>query len=198
MHTVNFCNWIYIKAFFPHIFSTECGGCYIWANIRSISYLTSKEKLRTAHRGYEWAYVIVYQKRFPLRVTSDFLAPQLRLSSTKLTLFGGKSDFSFCKRTRNKNVCKTGKRARVVFCLFLFFPLQDIKYIITLEDKLTCEIQSERNEAVITSQELQRFLPPHQSSKIICNRFTIEEVVDTNQEVPGAEKKALVIVCNKL
>lgn len=55
--------------------------------------------------------------------------------------------------------------------------------------RLTCEVQREGDEAVISSQELQRFLPLHQSPKVICNSFSIEEVVDTNQKVPEAENK---------
>lgn len=57
----------------------------------------------------------------------------------------------------------------------------------------TCEVQSERDEAVIASQELQRFLSLHQSPKVICYRFTIEEVVDADQEVPEAKKEGIFI-----
>lgn len=55
--------------------------------------------------------------------------------------------------------------------------------------RLTCEVQRKGDEAVISSQELQRFLPLYQSPKVICNSFSIEEVVDTNQKVPEAENK---------
>lgn len=60
---------------------------------------------------------------------------------------------------------------------------------IVLKVQPTCEVQSERDEAVIASQELQRFLSLHQSPKVICYCFTIEEVVDANQEVPEATKE---------
>ncbi len=56
-------------------------------------------------------------------------------------------------------------------------------YII-LKERHTCEVQSEGDEAVIASQELQRLLPLHQSPEVICYSLTIEEVVDANQEVP--------------
>lgn len=50
----------------------------------------------------------------------------------------------------------------------------------------TCQVQGEGDEAVVASQELQRLLPLHQSAKVISQGFTIEEVVDANQEVPAA------------
>lgn len=58
----------------------------------------------------------------------------------------------------------------------------------------TCEVQSERDEAVIASQELQRFLSLHQSPKVICYCFTIEEVVDADQEVPEAKKEGIFFI----
>lgn len=60
----------------------------------------------------------------------------------------------------------------------------------------TCEVQSERDEAVIASQELQRFLSLHQSPKVIRYCFTIEEVVDADQEVPGGKKEGIFFLFN--
>lgn len=37
---------------------------------------------------------------------------------------------------------------------------------------------------MVASQELQRFLSLHQGTEVICHSFPIEEVVDTNQEIP--------------
>lgn len=48
----------------------------------------------------------------------------------------------------------------------------------------TCQIQCERDEAVVASQELQRFLSLHQGAEVICHSFPVEKVVDANQEVP--------------
>lgn len=62
---------------------------------------------------------------------------------------------------------------------------------IVLKARPTCKVQSERDEAVIASQELQGFLSLHQSPKVICYSFSIEEVVDTNQEVPEANKAGI-------
>lgn len=53
---------------------------------------------------------------------------------------------------------------------------------------LTCQVQGEGNEAVIASQELQRLLPLHQSAKVICHRFPVEEVVDADQEIPATRE----------
>lgn len=53
-----------------------------------------------------------------------------------------------------------------------------------MEARPTCEVQSKRDEAVISSQELQRLLPLHQSPEVVRQSFTIEEVVDTNQKIP--------------
>lgn len=60
---------------------------------------------------------------------------------------------------------------------------------IVLKARPTCQVQSERDEAMIASQELQRLLSLHQSPKVICYSFTIEKVVDANQEVPGGQNK---------
>lgn len=49
---------------------------------------------------------------------------------------------------------------------------------------LTCQIQCKRNKAMITHEELQRFLPLDESAEIICHRLAVKEVVYTNQEVP--------------
>lgn len=54
---------------------------------------------------------------------------------------------------------------------------------------LTCEVQGEGDEAVIARQELQGFLPLHQSPEVIRNGFPVEEVVDANQEVPEVIKR---------
>lgn len=67
--------------------------------------------------------------------------------------------------------------------------LWDTAVALSWKARPTCEVQSERDEAVVASQELQRFLSLHQSPKVICYRFTIEEVVDANQEVPVAKQK---------
>lgn len=64
---------------------------------------------------------------------------------------------------------------------------------IVLKARPTCEVQSERDEAVIARQELQGFLSLDQSPKVICYSFTIEEVVDTNQEVPEANKAGICL-----
>lgn len=48
----------------------------------------------------------------------------------------------------------------------------------------TCQVQCERDEAVVASQELQRFLSLHQGAEIVCHSFPVKEVVDANQEVP--------------
>lgn len=53
--------------------------------------------------------------------------------------------------------------------------------------RLTCQVQSEGDEAMIARKELKRFFPLHQSPKVIRQSFTIEEVVDTNQEIPEEE-----------
>lgn len=53
----------------------------------------------------------------------------------------------------------------------------------------TCQVQCERDEAVIASQELQRLLSLHQGAEVICHSFTVEEVVDANQEVPDRGNK---------
>lgn len=58
-----------------------------------------------------------------------------------------------------------------------------------LQARRTCQVQSEGDEAVISSQELQRFLPLHQSPEVICKSFSIEEVVDAHQKVPEAKKQ---------
>lgn len=58
-----------------------------------------------------------------------------------------------------------------------------------VEVSLTCQVQGEGNEAVITSQELQRLLPLHQSAKVICHRFPVEEVVDADQEIPETKEE---------
>ena len=64
-----------------------------------------------------------------------------------------------------------------------------LRYSVFLKARPTCEVQSEGDEAVIARQELQRLLPLHQSPKVICQGFTIEEVVDANQEVPDDIKE---------
>lgn len=54
---------------------------------------------------------------------------------------------------------------------------------------LTRQVEGERDEAVIASQELQRLLPLHQRPEVIGHRLPVEEVVDTNQEVPGGNTR---------
>lgn len=51
--------------------------------------------------------------------------------------------------------------------------------------RLTCEVQCEGDEAVVASQKLQWLLSLHQGPKVIRHCFSIKEVVDTDQEVPG-------------
>lgn len=53
----------------------------------------------------------------------------------------------------------------------------------------TCQVECEGDEAVVASQELQRLLPLHQRPEVIGHCLPVEEVVDTNQEVPGGRKE---------
>lgn len=51
----------------------------------------------------------------------------------------------------------------------------------------TCEVEGEGDEAMVFAEDAKRLLPLHQCEEVICHRFTVEEVVHTQQEVPMDE-----------
>lgn len=54
---------------------------------------------------------------------------------------------------------------------------------------LTCEVQSEGDEAVVFAEDAQRLLPLHQIKEVVCHRLSVEEVVYTEQEVPDSRRR---------
>lgn len=49
----------------------------------------------------------------------------------------------------------------------------------------TCQVEGKGDEAMVFAEDPQGLLPLHQGEEIICHRLTIEEIVHTQQEVPG-------------
>lgn len=49
----------------------------------------------------------------------------------------------------------------------------------------TCQVEGKGDEAMVFAEDPQGLLPLHQGEEIICHRLAIEEIVHTQQEVPG-------------
>lgn len=48
----------------------------------------------------------------------------------------------------------------------------------------TCQVESKGDEAVVFTEDPQRFFSLDQREEVICHRLAIEEVVDTQEKVP--------------
>lgn len=62
----------------------------------------------------------------------------------------------------------------------------------------TCEIQGKGNEPVVFTENPQRLLSLDQSEEVICHCLTIEEIVYTQEKVPGNDKKTMPGECCSL
>lgn len=52
----------------------------------------------------------------------------------------------------------------------------------------TCQVEGKGNEAMIFAEDPQGLLSLHQGEEIICHSLPVEEVVHTQQEVPGEDR----------
>ena len=52
----------------------------------------------------------------------------------------------------------------------------------------TCEVEGERDEAVVFAEDAKWLLPLHQREEVIRHGLTIKEVVYAQQEVPVGQK----------
>lgn len=55
----------------------------------------------------------------------------------------------------------------------------------TERSQVTCQVEGEGYEPVVANEELQLLLPLNKRGEVICHRLSIEEVVHTQEEVPG-------------
>lgn len=52
----------------------------------------------------------------------------------------------------------------------------------------TYDVEGKGNEAMVSAQDAERLLPLHQRKEVIRHRLAVEEVVDTQKEVPAGLK----------